>query len=233
MHTFENERRFMSIQRELETARQIQASTLPEQVPEISGRSIAATYKPMSTVADDPYQFVPLDDHRIGILVADVTGHGVPDALIASMIKVAMQSVIDCAPFPEKVLRRLNNILTPELKSRLTSAGYLWIYSEHQQGRYAVAGHPPLLRWSAKRQQLERIEENGLLFGVACGQDYPVQCFDLHPGDRFLLSTDGLIEPENAGGEPFGDRQLESTVASHASEGASALSPELLSALDA
>ncbi len=231
MHTFENERRLMSIQSELETARQIQASTLPEQVPEISGLSIAATYKPMSSVAGDFYQFVPLDDRRIGILVADVTGHGVPAALIASMIKVAMQSVIDCAPFPEKVLRKLNNILTPELKGRLTSAGYLWIDTEHQLGRYAGAGHPPLLRWSAKQQQLERIEENGLLFGVACGQDYAVQCFALHPGDRFLLSTDGLIEPENVAGESFGDRQLESTVAAHASADASALSRELLSAL--
>lgn len=232
-HTFENERQLASIQSELEMARQIQTSILPSSVPQIKGLRIAASYKPMSSVAGDFYQFLPLDDHRVGILVADVTGHGVPAALIASMIKVAMQSVLDCAPFPEKVLRKLNDILTPELKGRLTSAGYFWIDTEHQLGRYAGAGHPPLLRWSAKRQQLERIQKNGLLFGVASGQEYAVQCFALHTGDRFLLATDGLVEPENAAGESFGDHQLESVLIRHASADASALSQELLGALHA
>ncbi len=232
-HTFENERRLLSIQSELETARQIQASILPEQIPTVAGLRIAATYKPMSSVAGDFYQFLPSDRGRIGILVADVTGHGVPAALIASMIKVAMQSAADFAPFPDKVLRRLNDILTPELKGRLTSAGYLWIDTENHLGRYAGAGHPPLLQWCAESSALQRIETNGLLFGVKLGLEYPVQCLHFNSGDRFLLYTDGLTEPENAAGEAFGDRQLERVVEYDRMLPACDLSQALLDSLQA
>ncbi len=191
----------------------------------------AATYKPVSSVAGDFYQFLPMDGGRIGILVADVTGHGVPAALIASMIKVAMQSAADFAPFPDKVLRRLNDILTPELNGRLTSAGYLWIDTENHLGRYAGAGHPPLLQWCAESSALRRIAANGLLFGVQTGLEYPVQCLRFNSGDRFLLYSDGLTEPESAAGEAFGDRQLERVVERDRTLPACDLSRELLSAL--
>jgi len=92
---FGNERRLMSIESELETARQIQFSILPESVPAMAKLRIAASYQPMSAVAGDLYQFIQLDEHRLGVLVADVCGHGVPAALISSMIK-AMQSVAEC-----------------------------------------------------------------------------------------------------------------------------------------
>lgn len=89
---FTNEHRLLAINRELEIARQIQASILPRAVPELSGLRIAATYQPMTSVAGDFYEFLPVDDEHVGILVADVCGHGVPAALIASMLKVAVQS---------------------------------------------------------------------------------------------------------------------------------------------
>ena len=72
---------------------------------------IAVAYRPMTAVAGDFYEFVPVDQKQVGFLVADVTGHGVPAALIASMIKVAMQSVVPCAHDPREVLRGLNRIL--------------------------------------------------------------------------------------------------------------------------
>lgn len=230
-HTFDNERRLFSIESELETARQIQSSILPDRIPTVVGLNISASYIPMSSVAGDYYQFLQVDDHRVGILVADVSGHGVPAALIASMIKVAMQSISVMAADPAMALSNLNRILTPELQGRLTSAAYLWIDTESQCVRYSAAGHPALLQWRAASSELLQIESNGLLFGVASESEYPVRTLALNSGDRFLLYTDGLVEPENTNSEAFGDRQLERVISVSSSLQAIELSRKLLSAL--
>jgi phosphoserine phosphatase RsbU/P len=229
--TFDNERRLFSIDSELETARQIQSSILPDSVPSVAGLRIAARYRPMSAVAGDFYQFLAVDDHRMGILVADVSGHGVPAALIASMIKVAMQSAVGSACSPAQVLGHLNRILTPELKGRLTSAAYLWIDTQEGYARYSAAGHPPLLHWKPAESQLRPIECNGLLFGVASSYAYPECELRLDCGDRLVLYTDGLIEPENARGESFGDRELGQVIKASQGLAASDLAERLLSAL--
>jgi len=205
-----SERRLLSIEKELEVARQLQFSILPTAVPEIQNLRIAVSYRPMAAVAGDFYEFVPADGKRIGFLVADVTGHGVPAALIASMIKVAMQSVEARAHEPREVLRGLNRILFKQLHEQYVSAAYLWIDTEHGQAFYSAAGHPPLLR--SREGRLERIESNGLLFGVIPDPEYPVRELAIRTGDRLLLYTDGLIEPQNASGESFGDRKLEEVI---------------------
>lgn len=101
----------------------------------------------MTAVAGDFYEFIPVDGKRVGFLVADVTGHGVPAALIASMIKVAMQSVVACAHEPREVLRGLNRILYGLLRDQLVSAAYLWLDTGNRTALYSAAGHPPLLLW--------------------------------------------------------------------------------------
>src|ERR1700747_3760641 len=98
----------------------------------------------MAAVPVDFYDFIPVDEKRMGILVADVTGHGVPAALIASMIKVAMQSVMACADEPGEVLRGLNRILYGLLRDQFVSAAYLWLDTGNCKGLYSAAGHPPL-----------------------------------------------------------------------------------------
>ncbi len=224
---FASERRLLSVENELAIAREIQTSILPRCVPEISNLSISAAYCPMTAVAGDFYEFIPVDQKRVGVLVADVSGHGVPAALIASMIKVAMQSVIPCAHDPRAVLSGLNHVLSAQLRRQFISVAYLWIDPENCKALYSAAGHPPLLRW--REGKLERIESNGLLFGVLPDPDYPVCDLPIHSGDRFLLYTDGVIEPENASGDSFGDRKLEQVVRNNASRPPSELSDQLLS----
>jgi phosphoserine phosphatase RsbU/P len=228
---FSNERRLFSIESELETARQIQFSILPSSAPKVKNVRIAASYDPMSAVAGDFYQFIQVDPYRVGVLLADVSGHGVPAALISSMIKVATQSVAVFANDPAQVLRGLNRILSTELKGQLTSAAYLWIDTENHTARYSAAGHPPLLCWRDGRGELERIESNGLLFGIADDCDYPVRNLTVESGDRFLIYTDGLVEPENARGESFGDRQLEQVVRKNLALPAPEMLQQLLSEL--
>lgn len=228
---FANERRLLSIEGELETARQIQFSILPSSVPKVKNVRIAASYDPMSAVAGDFYQFIQVDQYRVGLLLADVSGHGVPAALISSMIKVATQSVAMFADNPAQVLRSLNRILSTELRGQLTSAAYLWIDTENRSARYSAAGHPPLLCWRDARGELEHIESNGLLFGVTDDCEYPVCHLPVEAGDRFLIYTDGLVEPENARGESFGDRQLEQVIRKNLSLPAPELLQQLLSEL--
>jgi sigma-B regulation protein RsbU (phosphoserine phosphatase) len=228
---FANERRLLSIDKELEIARQLQFSILPTGVPEIQNLRIAVSYRPMTAVAGDFYEFVAADGKRVGFLVADVTGHGVPAALIASMIKVATQPVETCAHDPREVLRGLNRILFKQLHEQYVSAAYLWIDTEHGKALYSAAGHPPLLRWREGR--LERIESNGLLFGVLPDPEYPVRELAVRTGERLLLYTDGLIEPQNASGESFGDRKLEEVIRKNQSRAPAELLEQMLSEIRA
>jgi len=225
---FANERRLLSVGKELAIAREIQTSILPSCVPEIDHLCISAAYRPMTEVAGDFYEFIPVDHKRLGVLVADVSGHGVPAALIASMIKVAVQSVVPCAHDPRAVLSGLNSVLAAQLRGQFVSVAYLWLDAENRKALYSAAGHPPLLRW--RQGKLERIDSNGLLFGVMqeC-DDYPVCTLPIDSGDRFLLYTDGVTEPENAHGDSFGDTRLEQVVRDNQGHPPSELSDELLS----
>ena len=227
--TFSRGRRLMAIENELAIAREIQTSILPIGIPEIKSILISAAYCPMSEVAGDFYEFIPIDQNRVGFLVADVSGHGVPAALVAAMTKVAMQSLLNCAEKPGEVLRGLNRILTGQQRGRLISASYLWLDLTTGKGLYSAAGHPPLLRW--RNGDLERIESNGILIGVLSDSEYPVCEIQFAAGDRFLLYTDGVIEPENAAGDPFGDRRLEEIIRRNQTHSPSQLSGEVLSEL--
>jgi sigma-B regulation protein RsbU (phosphoserine phosphatase) len=228
---FANERRLLSIENELAVARQLQFSILPTSTPDVTNLRIAASYLPMTAVAGDFYEFLPVDQHRAGFLIADVSGHGVPAALIASMIKIAVQSVATWANDPGELLRRLGNILAVQLRGQFVSAAYLWIDTETCTARYSAAGHPPLLCWRAAAGELQRIESNGLIFGVFPDAEYPVCDLPLASGDRFLLYTDGVSEPENAAGNAFGDLRLEQVVRGNQSCTASELSEQLLAEL--
>ena len=119
--------------------------------------------------------------------MADVSGHGVPAALIAAMIKVAMQSLVHCANMPGEVLSGLNRILSGQLRSQLVSAAYLWLDMEHGCALYSAAGHPPLILWRQRR--LERIESNGILIGSCRMQTIQFARF------RSVLETDSCFTP--------------------------------------
>ena len=223
---FAHERRLLSIENELAIAHRIQASILPGAGPELSNLHISAAYRPMTAVAGDFYDFIPVDENRVGVLVADVSGHGVPAALVAGMIKIALQSILSSAHDPREVMRGLNRVLSGQLHDQFVTASYLWLDTENHIARYSAAGHPPLLWW--RGDKLERVESNGLLFGVMSEPDYPVFEMTINPGDRFLLYTDGVTEPENASGEPFGDYKLEQVVRKNKSRPQSELVEQLL-----
>jgi phosphoserine phosphatase RsbU/P len=205
-----DERRLLSIENELVVARKIQASILPAAIPNQKRLQILAAYYPMTAVAGDFYDFIPVDPYRLGVLIADVTGHGVPAAMIAAMVKMAVQTVVPAAQSPSDVLQRLNHMLSWQPSDHFVTAAYLFVDTESHTARYSAAGHPPLLL--TRNGTLQRIESNGLVFGVLPHAEYPVREIALSPGDRLILYTDGVLEPENANGQPFGEFRLEQVV---------------------
>jgi sigma-B regulation protein RsbU (phosphoserine phosphatase) len=221
-----SERRLLSIANELAIAREIQTSILPGGSPRIKNLRVAAAYCPMTEVAGDFYEFIPVDHNCIGFLVADVTGHGIPAALIAAMIKVAMQSLVPYAHDPRRVLGGLNGVLSAQMGPQLVSAAYLWVDTENRSALYSAAGHPPLLH--CREGEVHRIESNGLLLGVFPESEYPLCDMAILPGDRFLLYTDGVSEPENALGDSFGEFKFEQVIRNNQSRPPSELLDQLL-----
>jgi phosphoserine phosphatase RsbU/P len=202
--TLANEERLIAISKELEIARRIQSSTLPQVVPTLRGLEITARYVPMSAVAGDFYDFLWVDEKRVGILVADVTGHGVPAALIASMLKVAFASQAAHAQDPAHVLSGLNDALCGKFEEHFVTAAYLFVDLEKSLLHYAAAGHPPLMLASRGAGNVREIEKNGLMLGMFPEAAYSSVEIRVSPGDRCLLYTDGLFEAKNVAQEEFG-----------------------------
>jgi serine phosphatase RsbU (regulator of sigma subunit) len=204
--TYSNEQRLLSFQKELEIARQIQSSILPQEVPRVAGLDIAARYIPMAAVAGDFYDFLAIDENRVGIMVADVTGHGVPAALIASMLKTALAAQLAFASDPVQVLARLNHSLCGKFEEHFVTAGYLFMDVEKQILRYAGAGHPPLVFGATDGRQttFREIDSNGLVLGLSEGAIYSSLELPFRPGDRCVLYTDGVLEAKNGTQEEFG-----------------------------
>ncbi len=208
VRTFENQDRLRALDKELEIATRIQLSILPQEMPASAHLKIAAHYLPMTSVAGDFYDFLRLDDRRIGILIADATGHGVPAALIASMVKVAIAAQLPYADDPARVLAGMNQTLCGKMQGQFVSAAYLFLDLDAGKFRYAAAGHPPLLRLGSKTERVETVDENGLLLGIMPQASYTFCERLLSRGDRFLLYTDGLLEAANAANEFFGEQRL-------------------------
>ena len=226
-------RRLVAIDRELHVARQIQSSILPQEMPRVSSVSLAARYRPMTAVAGDFYDFVEIDPQRLGVLVADVCGHGVPAALLASMVKVAFAAQHDRADRPGVLLAALNGALCGRLAGQFVTAAYVFIDGASGLIRYAAAGHPPILRLARRTGDVREFEKNGFALGFVPDADYEELEQPLERGDRLLLYTDGLVEAANAADDLFGLERLKNALAAGAALPPNAAADALLGAMDA
>lgn len=224
-------RQLLAIQKELETARQIQQSILPESVPHVAALEVAARYVPMAAVAGDFYDFIVLDNKHIGILVADVSGHGMPAALIASMLKIALAAQRECAADPARVLNGLNQSLCGKFQHHYVTAAYAFVDTEKRTLTYAGAGHPPLLLWGGNSTGVRDISENGLFLGRFDFATYSSVEVPIAPGDWGLLYTDGISETVNAADVEFGAQRFREFLAGERNTSADQLADRLLEEL--
>jgi sigma-B regulation protein RsbU (phosphoserine phosphatase) len=208
-------RRLQAVNHELELASRIQRSILPSGPPAIPGLDIATRYFPMTAVAGDYYDFLRVDEKRLGVLVADVSGHGAPSALITSMLRIALAEQLDHAHDPAKVLLGLNQALCGKFDCHFVTAAYAFIDTEKRVLRYGGAGHPPLVLYSGSNGQAQAIEENGLILAQFPDETYTSVQLPFGPGDRVLLYTDGIPECSNPELEEYGTERLLQLLAQH------------------
>ncbi|MEO8378905.1 MAG: PP2C family protein-serine/threonine phosphatase [Acidobacteriota bacterium] len=200
------ERERVALEGELATARVIQRSLLPTSMPDVHGLRFAARYDPASAVAGDLYDFVAADETHVGLLVADVAGHGVPAALIASMVKVAVSSHVRLADDPATMLRELNDTLLRDVRRNFVTATYLWIDMHQRKVSVSNAGHaPPVI---VRGDTVLELGPHGVLLGRFAIAAYGVETVPLVAGDRIAAWTDGIVETRNRRDEPFGEERL-------------------------
>jgi phosphoserine phosphatase RsbU/P len=203
---FSREEQLIAIERELEIARRIQISILPGDFPASARLQVGARYLPMTAIAGDFYDFLLAQHDRAALLIADVSGHGVPAALIASMVKLAAAAQRQTAEDPAKFLTGMNGALLGNTQTQFVTAACVYFDLARTEVRYSAAAHPPMLR--LRRGEIETIESNGLMLAAFDFAAYCSKRLALEPGDRFLLYTDGVIEAANPAGEFFGDQRL-------------------------
>ncbi|MEI9979680.1 MAG: PP2C family protein-serine/threonine phosphatase [Edaphobacter sp.] len=203
---FSREQKFAEIEQELEIAKRIQLSILPARFPDSPHFQVAARYVPMTMVAGDFYEFPIVEDGRAGFLIADVSGHGIPAALISSMVKFAATTQRGQATDPAKFLSAMNTILCGNTQDQFVTAAYVFLDTASGELRYSAAAHPPMLL--LRNGAVTAIEKNGLMLGFFPEANYVTAVHPLKSGDRLLLYTDGIVEAFNLNGDEFGQDNL-------------------------
>jgi phosphoserine phosphatase RsbU/P len=223
------DQQFSEIQKELEIARRIQTSILPSAYPQSAHFNVAARYVPMKAVAGDFYDFLVADQTQAGLLIADVSGHGVPAALIASMVKLAATSQLANAADPAMLLSGMNTVLHGNTQEQFVTAAYVYLDATSSTLRYSAAAHPPMLL--LRGGSVVELAENGLMLAAFSFATYSTAEYPLESGDRLVLYTDGILEATNAAGEEFGPHRLSALLQNGARLSAEAAADHIISSL--
>ena len=207
------------VEQELHVARSIQQASLPKEVPELEGWEISPQYRPAREVGGDFYDFHPLSGGRLGLVVGDATGKGVPAALVMSttcgMLRAVSQALDSSSP--GEMLQRVNEALVPSIPDNMfVTCFYAILNPKSGSLRFANAGHdvPYLHRNSAA----EELRARGMPLGLMPGMAYEEKEIELDVGEAALFYSDGLVEAHDPKGEMFGFPRLRALVAKHIEE---------------
>jgi serine phosphatase RsbU (regulator of sigma subunit) len=208
-----------STEQELMLARSIQRASLPEEVPQLEGWQIAPYYQPAREVGGDFYDFHLLSEGRVGLVVGDATGKGVPAALVMSttcgMLQLAAQGSDSSSP--GEVLKRVNEALTVRIPANMFVTCFYAILDPRSASlSYANAGHD--LPYLQRRGEAEELRARGMPLGLMPGMGYEEKQTILEAGEAALFYSDGLVEAHDSKGEMFGFPRLRELVAQHGEE---------------
>ena len=207
------------IEQELQVARRIQQASLPKEVPEQEGWQISPFYQPAREVGGDFYDFHLLSEGRVGIVVGDATGKGVPAALVMSITLGMLQAVSQAfdSSSPGEVLERVNETLVARIPSNMfVTCFYAILDPESGSLTYANAGHDLPYLWHGG--DCEELRARGMPLGLMPGMSYEEKGIVFEAGETALLYSDGLVEAHDPKGEMFGFPRLRALIAEHGEE---------------
>ncbi len=205
------------IEQELRVARIIQQTLLPKALPDLPGWRITAYWQPARAIGGDFYDFMLFEDGRLGIFIADVTGKGVPAALVMASVRSTLRATAERLIAPGAVLQRANDLICPDIPENMFVT-CLYILLDPASGalRFANAGHNlPSLRTSADCLELRA---TGMPLGLLPGMGYEEKEALLAPGNSLLVYSDGLTEAHNPQGEMFGFPRLRDLLSNRPTE---------------
>jgi serine phosphatase RsbU (regulator of sigma subunit) len=204
------------IEQELHVARRIQQASLPEAVPALEGWEIYPSYLPAREVGGDFFDFLELEDGRLGLVVGDATGKGVPAALVMSTTCGMIRAVTQASDYsPGEVLQRVNEALATRIPANMFVTCFYGVLDPGTGSfAYANAGHD--LPYVRRGGYAEELMARGMPLGLMPGMSYEEKEIILGEGDRALFYSDGLVEAHNPEGAMFGFPRLQSLVAEHA-----------------
>jgi serine phosphatase RsbU (regulator of sigma subunit)/anti-sigma regulatory factor (Ser/Thr protein kinase) len=220
------------LERELQTAAEIQASFLPQDLPSLPGWQMSAYWKPVQGVAGDFYDFRLMDDGRLAVIVADVSGKGIPAALFMAMTVITLRFGMSLNLSPYDLIIRTNNGIIQHQHSRMFATIFI-AYLDPQTGLvdYISAGHNPPMLYRHATGQVETLRGEGVAVGVFKEARFVPQTAQLAPQDVLIFYTDGITEIINAQQEEFGEDRLEALVRQHHNLPAQALSQAIVQAV--
>src|SRR5215218_8681659 len=214
------------IEQELRVARLIQQTLLPKTLPELPGYDVAAFYQPAREVGGDFYDFLDLEDGRMGLVIGDVTDKGIPAALVMATTRTMMRAAAQRLFSPGEVLRRANEALVPDIPPNMFIT-CLYAILEPGSGRivYANAGHdPPYRRRADRNEGAEELRARGMPLGLMPAMAYEEKEVVLEEGESVLFYSDGLVEAHDPHREMFGFPRLQGLVGTHRTGGSTLIS---------
>jgi serine phosphatase RsbU (regulator of sigma subunit) len=230
--------RSVELEKELEKTKQLQLSLLPADIGAQQGANynpfaysklhytsdmvqVHGLYLPCEAIGGDLYDLITFKDKTLGILMSDVSGHGLPAAFITAMIKSSFYRITHHHQSPDQVLFHLNNQLADVVKTGdYSTALYLHLDEVHKTIQFAGAGHPYPYHYEAKTGEIHRLAENGTPLVWIPNIPYAMQERTLEAGDKILLFTDGISELQNPEDEMLGEDRLGDLLKSVIDEGA-------------
>src|SRR5919107_1069873 len=203
------------IEQELRVARLIQHTLLPKSLPELEGHQIAVHYQPAREVGGDFYDFLELPDGSLGLIVGDVSGKGVPAAIVMAIARTLLRAAYRMgSPAPGEILEQVNNILYRDIPANMFVT-CLAALLDSKTGRlhYANAGHD--LPYVRHADGVGRLRARGMPLGLMPDMSYEQKEITLEPGESVLLYSDGLVEAHDPQREMFGFPRMQSFVGAH------------------
>jgi len=206
------------VEQEMRVARGIQQASLPKEVPTLEGWKVCPLYQPAREVGGDFYDFLELPNGRLGLVVGDATGKGVPAALVMASARSMLRAVAQASDSPGEVLRSVNDPLVTDIPSNMfVTCFYAVLDPNSGTLSYANAGHD--LPYLHRNGEAEELRARGMPLGLMPAMIYEEKEITLEAGEGVLLYSDGLVEAHDPKGEMFGFPRLRRLIAEHREEG--------------